>query len=168
MTAIGLLSDTHSHMDDRIKAHLQDCDEIWHAGDIGTVKVADQLSRLAPLRGVYGNIDGPAIRRRYPQDLHFNCEGLSVYMTHIGGSPGKYRKRVQKQLAAYLPDMFICGHSHILKVERVKRFNNMIHVNPGAAGQQGMQQVRTLIRFVVRQSEVEDFRIIELENLKNN
>ncbi|MDP4952151.1 MAG: metallophosphatase family protein, partial [Flavobacteriales bacterium] len=118
MKRIGLLSDTHGYLDDRIMHHLSDCDEIWHAGDIGTAAVSDQLGALKPYRAVYGNIDGHELRRMHKENLYIKCEGLNIWMTHIGGRPPRYAKGIREQLQRLRPDVFICGHSHILKVQK--------------------------------------------------
>lgn len=158
---IGLLSDTHGYLDERIFEYFTACDEIWHAGDIGTVKVADQLAQFKPFRAVYGNVDGQEIRITYPQDIHFQCEGLEVWMTHIGGRPPRYNSRVLQALKQHAPDIFICGHSHILKVAKDDTFN-MLYLNPGAAGRQGFHKVRTLVRFSVTHQKIENMEVIEL------
>jgi len=158
---IGLISDTHSYMDDRIKAHLQDRDEIWHAGDFGEIGVAEQLEGIAPIRGVFGNIDGQTVRSRFPEDERFHCKGLDIWMTHIGGYPGKYEKRVRQAIRQNPPDLFICGHSHILKVVRDQALN-LLHINPGAAGKTGFHKQRTLILFAIREGSIQDLQVVEL------
>ncbi|GGK70482.1 metallophosphoesterase [Rufibacter glacialis] len=159
---IGLLSDTHSYLDDRILAHLSGCDEIWHAGDFGTAAVSERLSEIALVRGVYGNIDAGDVRALHPKNLRFNCAGLEVLMTHIGGYPGKYAPEVRTLLKDKLPDLFICGHSHILKVMTDPKHGNLLHLNPGAAGRHGFHQVRTMMRFSVQEGKVKDLQVIEL------
>jgi len=161
MKQIGLLSDTHSFLDEAIFTHFAACDEIWHAGDFGDVFVVDRLAAFKPLRGVYGNIDDSSIRNIYPEDLRFTCEGVDVWMTHIGGYPGRYAPRIRKQLYLNPPKLFITGHSHILKVMYDKKIN-CLHLNPGAAGKQGWHRVRTLMRFVVEQGVIKDLNVIEL------
>ena len=161
MTRIGLLSDTHSYLHPTIFAHFAECDEVWHAGDIGSVEVADQLEAFKPLRAVYGNIDGGPLRRRYPENLHFTCEGVKVFLTHIGGYPGKYPARIKQILAAEHPALFICGHSHILKVMPDPVFQ-LLHINPGACGREGFHKVSTLIRFSMADALVKDLEVIEL------
>lgn len=158
---ILLLSDTHGHVDDTILRYAQDADEIWHAGDIGTVEVSSALAAVKPLRAVYGNIDGREIRMQYPLDDRFSIEGLDVWMTHIGGYPGNYQPRVRKLLQNNPPDLFICGHSHILKVMRDQQFN-MLCMNPGAAGVQGSHKMRTMIRFSIEQGKIVQPEVIEL------
>lgn len=161
MIRIGLLSDTHSHMDAAILEYLESCEEIWHAGDIGAYEVVDQLSASKPFRAVYGNIDDQSIRTTFPLDLRFELESLSVWMTHIAGYPGKYNKRVREQLQQQVPDIFICGHSHILKVMADPKFGHL-HINPGAAGHHGFHQMRTLIRFSIDAGKVKDMEVVEL------
>jgi putative phosphoesterase len=161
MTRIGLLSDTHHYLDPAVFRHFGDCDEIWHAGDFGTAAVADALAAFRPLRGVYGNIDGSDIRGRYPERLVWTCEDLKVYMIHIGGYPGRYAPGVKADLQKEAPGLFITGHSHILKIIPDKTLN-LLHLNPGAAGNQGWHKVRTLIRFTVEGSRLTDCQVIEL------
>ena len=161
MTRIGLISDTHNYLDEAVFTHFEQCDEIWHAGDFGTGEVADKLKAFKPLRGVYGNIDGPDIRSSFPETLQFKCEEVSVMMTHIGGYPGRYAQAIKPVLFAAQPQLFICGHSHILKViydDKIK----CLHMNPGAAGRQGWHKVRTLIRFVVDGKNMKQCEVIEL------
>src|SRR5690606_39074284 len=148
---IGLLSDTHGYLDDAIFQHFADCDEIWHAGDFGNVAVADALAAVKPLRGVYGNIDGRDIRTRYPEHLRFRCEEVDVWMTHIGGYPGRYSPQVKEEIHRDPPTLFICGHSHILKVMYDQKLQTL-HLNPGAAGKQGWHKVRTLLRFSIHEN----------------
>jgi putative phosphoesterase len=161
MQRIGLLSDTHHFLDETIFRHFEHCDEIWHAGDFGTVEIADRLKAFKPLRGVYGNIDGQDIRSVYPERLRWICEGVKVMMTHIGGYPPKYNPAVKKELDADPPGLFISGHSHILKIIYDDRLK-CLHMNPGAAGQQGWHKVRTLIRFTVDGTNMKDCEVIEL------
>lgn len=161
MTRIGLISDTHSYLDDAVFKYFDHCDEIWHAGDFGTLELADKLAAFKPLRGVYGNIDGKDVRAVYPLHLRFNCELVDVWMTHIGGYPDKYHPGIRKEIYANPPGLFISGHSHILKVIYDKKIN-CLHVNPGAAGKQGWQQVRTLIRFCVTDDKIHTLEVIEL------
>ena len=161
MKRIGLISDTHGYLDEAVFKHFDKCDEIWHAGDFGPVEIANKLAAFKPLKGVYGNIDGQDIRTIYPETLRFTCEEITVFMTHIGGYPPKYNAAVKKQLMADPPQLFICGHSHILKVmfdESLK----CLHMNPGAAGVQGWHKVRTLIRFVIDGNNMKDCEVIEL------
>lgn len=158
---ILLLSDTHSYIDDRILDYAKQADEVWHAGDIGDLTVTDQIKKLRPLRAVYGNIDNTEARLEFPLDLHFECEGMKVWITHIGGYPGKYPSRIKEQLMTHRPDIFICGHSHILKVQFDKQFN-CLAINPGAAGIYGFHQVRTMMRFEINSGKITNMEIIEL------
>ena len=158
---IGLLSDTHSYLDPAVLEHFADCDEIWHAGDVGEATVLDTLEAQKPVRGVYGNIDDTTIRRRLPEDLRFTVNGLSVFMTHIGGYPGRYTARVRAILQAERPDLYICGHSHILKVVRDKHIGTL-HMNPGACGRHGFHRMRTVLRFSITDGKVNDLEVIEL------
>lgn len=161
MTNIGLISDTHHFLDDTVFEHFQHCDEIWHAGDFGTIAIAEKLKAFRPLRGVYGNIDGPDIRSNFPEQLVFNCEGVKVMMRHIGGYPPKYNPETKKEILIHHPQLFISGHSHILKVMFDEKIN-CLHMNPGAAGKQGWHKVRTLIRFVIEGKEMKNCEVIEL------
>ena len=161
MKRIGLLSDTHSFLDPSVFEYFEDCDEVWHAGDIGKAEVVDQLEEFKPLKAVYGNIDSKELRVRYPEDLRFDCEGLDVWITHIGGYPGRYNKRVRAMMAENPPGLFICGHSHILKVMPDKQ-HQLLHMNPGACGHHGMHQMRTLLRFSIDEGKVKDLEVIEL------
>ena len=161
MKRIGLLSDTHAWWDDRYLHYFEKCDEIWHAGDIGSMEVAQRLADFRPLRAVCGNCDGGDLRRLYPTLLRWSCEGADVLMTHIGGYPGRYEPAIRQQLYARPPKLFISGHSHILKVQYDERLR-LLHINPGAAGMQGWQQVRTLVRFVADQGQFRDLEVIEI------
>jgi putative phosphoesterase len=161
MTKIGLLSDTHSFLDDAVFKHFENCDEIWHAGDFGNVELADKLAAFKPLKGVYGNIDGQDIRITYPENLRFKCEDVDVWIRHIGGYPGKYSPAIRTEIYANPPKLFITGHSHILKVIYDKKIN-CLHLNPGAAGKQGWQKVRTLMRFAIDVDKIQDLEVIEL------
>lgn len=161
MRRIGLLSDTHGFLDPAVYDYFDACDEIWHAGDFGP-DVATELAEFKPLRGVHGNIDDAAIRHTHPLHQEFDCEGLRVWMTHIGGYPGKYDRRVSKRIRAQPPDLFICGHSHILRVMRDKKLGNMLHFNPGAAGRHGFHVTRTMLRFEVEAGKVQGLQAIEL------
>jgi uncharacterized protein len=159
---IGLLSDTHSYLDRRIFDHFRDCDEVWHAGDIGDADTADRLEAFKPFRAVFGNIDNPELQRRFPEDLRFTCEGFNILITHIGGAPPNYNPRTKKLLKTELPDIFICGHSHILRIKKDPSWNNMLYLNPGAAGNQGFHAIKTLMRFTLDQKEIRDVEVIEL------
>ena len=161
MTRILLLSDTHGYVDERILDYASQADEVWHAGDIGNLFVTDELQRYALLRAVYGNIDGAEIRKEFPLNNRFTVEGLDVWMTHIGGYPGKYSPAVREELYAHPPKLFVCGHSHILKVMPDKKLN-LLHMNPGACGIYGFHQVRTMLRFEIRSGKVENPEAIEL------
>ena len=161
MKRIGLLSDTHAHWDDRYTKHFAQCDEIWHAGDIGSLEVAERLAAFRPLRAVCGNCDGGDLRRLFPLVLRFRCEEADVLIKHIGGYPGHYDRSVSGMLLRRPPRLFIAGHSHILKVEQ-DRTLGLLHINPGAAGLQGWHRVRTLVRFTVDGANVRDLEVIEL------
>jgi putative phosphoesterase len=161
MQRIGLISDTHHDLDEAVFHHFADTDEIWHAGDFGTIAVAEALRTFKPLKGVYGNIDGADIRGEYPEKLQWTCEGVRVMMIHIGGYPGRYAPGIREALKAYQPQLFICGHSHILKVMYDKAIH-CLHINPGAAGNQGWHQVRTLVKFTIDGRDIKDCQIIEL------
>ncbi len=161
MTRIGLISDTHSYMDDGILNALNGSDEVWHAGDFGSMEVVEKLQAIAPLKGVWGNIDGRDIRLEFPETLVFSCEEVKVMMQHIGGYPGRYSKGVKEQLIEERPQVFISGHSHILKIMPDKVLD-LLHINPGAAGKQGWHKVRTLIRFSVDGKGLKDMQVIEL------
>jgi len=161
MIKIGLISDTHSFLDDAVFKYFKDCDEIWHAGDFGSIELADQLASFKPLKGVYGNIDGNDIRSTYPEHLKFECEQVKVWMTHIGGYPDRYSNHVKPEIYTKPPDLFISGHSHILKVIFDKKIN-CLHINPGAAGKNGWHQKRTLIRFCISENKIHTLDAIEL------
>ncbi len=161
MKRIGLLSDTHSYWDERYLQYFEDCDEIWHAGDICSLELANRLADFRPLRAVCGNCDGGDLRRLYPEVLRWNCEGADVLMTHIGGYPGRYDPRIRQQLYARPPKLFVSGHSHILKVQFDEKLQ-LLHINPGAAGIQGWQQVRTLVRFTADKGTFSDLEVIEI------
>ena len=158
---IGLLADSHGFLDAAIFTHFANCDEVWHAGDFGPVAIFDQLSTFKPVRAVWGNIDGQDVRICMPRDLVWECAGLSVYMTHIGGYPGAYETKAHKMILAKKPGLFICGHSHILKVVRDPALA-LIHLNPGACGHVGWHQVRTLLRFTVEDGKLSEMEAIEL------
>lgn len=159
---IGLLSDTHGFLDPKVFEYFRHCDEVWHAGDIGGSEVADQLESFKPLRAVHGNIDDKDIQVRFPEELSFDCDGLSVWMTHIGGAPPRYNSAVKKTLARVIPDIFVCGHSHVLRVAKDPACNGMLYLNPGAAGNQGFHHMKTLLRFEVSGREVRNMEVIEL------
>jgi putative phosphoesterase len=158
---IGLISDTHGYIDERILHHLQGCDEIWHAGDIGALEVTNELKKIAPLRAVWGNIDGREIRQEFPEQQWFNCEGKKIWMTHIGGAPPRYNPAIRPLLKSEKPDIFICGHSHILRVMNDPTFG-VLYLNPGAAGKHGFHKMRTMLRFSIESGAVKDMQVIEL------
>lgn len=162
MKRIGLLSDTHGYIDSRWEEIFSGCDEIWHAGDIGSKEVTDKLMKIAPLRAVSGNIDGTEIRQLFPEELFFQCEQLPVWIIHIGGYPGAYPPAVRRKLDEYRPGLFICGHSHILRVMRDKERMGMLMMNPGAAGTEGFHRMKTAIRFCVNGQAVQDVEVVEL------
>ena len=161
MTRIGLLSDTHGYWDSRYEQYFRECDEIWHAGDIGTMEVAERLNAIRPLTAVHGNIDGDDLRRFYPEVIRFRCEEVNVLMKHIGGYPGNYDRSIRQNIFNNPPKLFISGHSHILKVVYDKNLK-LLHINPGAAGIQGWQKARTLVRFTIDRSDIKDLEVIEL------
>lgn len=160
MKKILLLSDTHSYIDDHILTHASEADEVWHAGDIGNPDVTDRIKEVKTLRGVYGNIDDTVIRSDFPLNQRFNCEGLDVWITHIGGYPGRYVPAVKEEIKNNPPGLFICGHSHILKVMQDKKLN-LLHMNPGAIGKHGFHKVRTMLRFTVHEAKIENLEVIE-------
>lgn len=161
MKKILLLSDTHSHIDERILHFISEADEVWHAGDIGDLAVTDAISALKPLRAVYGNIDDHKARSSFPLDLKFDCEGMKVWITHIGGYPGKYNQRIRTEIKQNPPQIFVAGHSHILKVQWDKSIQCM-HLNPGACGISGFHQMRTMLRFSIDKGALKDLEVIEL------
>jgi putative phosphoesterase len=160
MKRIGLLSDTHSYWDERYAKYFSECDEIWHAGDIGCMELVERLQELKPLRAVYGNIDGGEVRRMFSETLEWQCEEATILMTHIGGYPGKYDPRIKKRLIQNPPNLFISGHSHILRVLYDKQLS-CLHINPGAAGIYGFHKVRTLIRFCIDNGKFSNLEIME-------
>jgi putative phosphoesterase len=162
MKRIGILSDTHGTLDERVFSFFKDCDEVWHAGDIGSEEVLDKLEGFKPLRIVYGNIDSHKLRARVPRELIFQCEKVKVYLTHIGGYPKKYDSVAYAALKRCRPKLFVCGHSHILKVMFDKELN-LLHVNPGAAGNFGFHQKRTMIRMVIDGENMKDLEVIEID-----
>ncbi|MDM1548429.1 metallophosphoesterase family protein [Empedobacter falsenii] len=162
MKKILLLSDTHSYIDNRILEYAQQADEIWHAGDIGDISVTDKLAEIKPLRAVYGNIDDNKARAEFPLNNRFTLEGVDVWITHIGGYPGKYNPAIRKEITENPPKLFICGHSHILKVMPDKQLG-LIHMNPGAVGKHGFQKVRTMLRFELNEGKIENLEVIEFK-----
>lgn len=162
MLKIGLLSDTHGYLDKKLFDVLKDVDEVWHAGDLGTIELCEELKRFKPFYAVYGNIDGKEIRSEYPEDLILEKEGFRILITHIGGYPKNYSPRARKLIEEHKPDIFICGHSHILKVMRDEKYNNMITLNPGAAGVHGFHKVKTVLRFTLHNKKIENLEVVEL------
>lgn len=162
MKKILLLSDTHGYIDDRILAYAKAVDEVWHAGDIGSLEVTDKLEKVTILRAVYGNIDDHIIRKEFPLNQRFICENIDVWITHIGGYPGKYGPGITKQIKANPPKLFISGHSHILKVMPDNKLN-LLHMNPGAVGKQGMHKTRNMLRFTIDGDKIENLEVIELK-----
>ncbi len=161
MTKIGLLSDTHAYLPEGIKLFFDNCDEIWHAGDMGSLAIAEELFKIAPLRAVYGNIDGYEIRSVYPENQIFRCEDVNVFMTHIGGYPGRYEARVKEILQITPIKLFISGHSHILKVMFDKK-RQLLHINPGAAGKYGFHKFITAVRFQINDDIISNLEVFEL------
>jgi uncharacterized protein len=158
---IGLLSDTHSYLDERIFDYFKSCDEIWHAGDIGDIRIVDQLSDFKTFRAVYGNIDNQNIRKLFPKTDRFMCEKVDVLITHIGGYPGNYDRNIRDTIMNNPPRLFISGHSHICKVMNDPKLK-LLHINPGAAGKNGFHQVRTIVRFSIHNDSISDLEVIEL------
>lgn len=168
MTKIGLISDTHGYLDEAVFEHFKDCDEIWHAGDFGTINLVEDLQNgllnkgnKVIIRGIFGNIDGKDIRSVYPENLVFNCEDVKIMMQHIGGYPGRYAPGIKKEITQQKIKLFISGHSHILKIMYDESLG-CLHINPGAAGKQGWHQVRTIVKFVIDKDDIKDCAIIEL------
>lgn len=162
MIKVGLISDTHSYLDPQVLEYFEDRDEIWHAGDFGSLGIANQLQEIAPVIGVYGNIDGQDIRQEFPLHQRFHRDGISFWMTHIGGTLGRYCIPIRDEMNSNPPDVFICGHSHILKIGRDQEKNKMLFINPGAAGRHGFQIYRTCVRFNIHQGKVQDVEVINL------
>jgi putative phosphoesterase len=162
MKKIVLLSDTHSALDERFLPHLEDANEIWHAGDIGDIGVLENLEKTTKVRAVYGNIDNHIIRSATKEFINFKCEEVNVLITHIGGYPGKYTKGIKEKIQKVRPKLFICGHSHILKVIFDKKFN-LLHMNPGAAGNYGVHKVKTILKFKIDKENITDLKVIELK-----
>ena len=161
MTHILLLSDTHGHIDEGILKYAKQADEIWHAGDIGDLSVTDALQSYKPLKAVFGNIDDHSVRKEFPEHQRFLCEDVDVWITHIGGYPNRYDRRVREAIQKNPPKLFIAGHSHILKVMHDKKFD-LLHMNPGACGRRGLHQVRTMLRFKIDKDTIKDLEVIEL------
>jgi len=162
MKRIGLISDTHGYLDEAVFKHFKECDEIWHAGDVGDANILERLTTFKPFRAVSGNIDGQSVRGLAPDDQHFELEGFKVWITHIGGYPPRYNPAVKAQLRNEIPNIFVCGHSHILRVMRDPALANMLYLNPGAAGREGFHKMRTLLRFSLDQGKVKDMEVVEL------
>ena len=162
MKKILLLSDTHGYVDDHMMKYVKESDEVWHAGDIGTTLVTDTISSQKPLRAVFGNIDNHELRLRFPEELLFECEDINIYMTHIGGRPGRYAKGISKKIKSIKPKIFICGHSHILKIQYDK-VNQLLFINPGAIGKHGFHKVRTMVRFEIDKSDIKNMEVIEVK-----
>ena len=162
MKKIILLSDTHSALDERFLPHLEDANEIWHAGDIGDIEVLENLEKTTKVRAVYVNIDNHIIRSATKEFINFKCEEVNVLITHIGGYPGKYAKGIKEKIQKVRPKLFICGHSHILKVIFDKKFN-LLHMNPGAAGNYGVHKVKTILKFKIDKENITDLKVIELK-----
>jgi len=158
---ILLLSDTHGYIDDHILTHAKQADEVWHAGDIGSLSVTDALQSIKPLRAVYGNIDDTTIRQEFPLNNRFDCDGVDVWITHIGGYPGRYTPAIRDDIRANPPKLFICGHSHILKVMPDKKLG-LLHMNPGAIGKHGFHKVRTMLRFTIAKGNIDNLEVIEM------
>ena len=159
---IGLLSDTHNYLNPKVFGYFEECDEIWHAGDVGTSEIIEELEAFRPVVGVFGNIDGQDVRIRFPENAILEREGLKILMTHIGGYPPRYTARVKKLLEEHQPDLYICGHSHILKIMPDPGRPGLLHINPGAAGKVGFHKVPTLVRFSINKGKIEELQVIEL------
>lgn len=165
MKNIVLLSDTHHTLDERFFPHFEKADEIWHAGDIGSLSITETLKKFAPIRVVYGNIDDNITRTEFKKNIYFKCEEVNVMITHIGGFPGKYDKKILNIIQNVKPDLFICGHSHILKVMYDKK-NNLLHMNPGAIGEYGIHKVKTILCFKIDKTEIKDLKVVEFSRNK--
>tara|TARA_B100000902_G_C27247663_1_gene883488 strand:- start:677 stop:1183 length:507 start_codon:yes stop_codon:yes gene_type:complete len=161
MKKIAIISDTHSFLDTQIKDIIKKCDEIWHAGDFGYSPSISKIINQNNLRGVYGNIDGQEIRKKYPKILKFKCEQMKIMMTHIGGYPKKYLKHIEDEIQLYKPDIYICGHSHILKIIYDEKYK-LLHINPGAAGKEGFHQMRTMVLLNIELNKISSLKVIEL------
>ena len=161
MKKIILISDTHGNLDNRLFQHLKESDEIWHAGDIGSLKVTDCLKKIAPLRAVYGNIDNNIIRREFEKEVYFECENIKVLITHIGGYPPKYSKKIKERLTKLKPNLFICGHSHILKIMYDDDYK-LLHINPGAAGKEGFHKQKTIVLLEIQNTKIKNIKVADL------
>ncbi len=164
---IGVISDTHSYLDPLVFRYFSTCDQIWHAGDIGDIVIANQLAAFKPLKAVYGNIDGAAVRKHYPQNQRFVCAGIDVWLTHIAGKPNAYTPNVLKELDTNPPTILVCGHTHILRVIRDTKHGKLLYLNPGAAGLYGIHTIRTLLRFEIKDKTLCNMEVIELGNNAN-
>lgn len=162
MIRVGLISDTHGFLDTKVFEHFAHCDEIWHAGDVGSTKIIDQLKEFKPLRVVFGNIDNKDVRLCSDEHLFFEIEGFNIWMTHIGGAPPRYNPMVMPRLRENTPDIFVCGHSHILRVIRDRNLSDMLYINPGAAGREGFHKMRTLLRFNLHEGVISQMEVVEL------
>ena len=167
MKKILLISDTHGYIDDKILSYCKLADEVWHAGDIGSIEVVDKIKQLKPFKGVYGNIDNNLIRNKFPIDQRFSCENIKVWITHIGGYPSRYSKRISDRLKSEKVDLFICGHSHILRVMNDKK-HDLLHINPGAIGKHGFHNKRTMVRFEIDGKRIGNLEIIEFSRKSSN
>ena len=161
MKKILIISDTHNYLDEKLNKYLAQADEVWHAGDIGSIEVCDKIEKLKPLKAVWGNIDDKEMRKSYTENLIFNCEEVKVYITHVGGYPGKYSSLAREIILKEKPNLFICGHSHILKVMFDKQ-NNLLHINPGSCGVHGFHNVKTAVRLEIHGKEMKNLEVIEL------
>jgi len=161
MQKILLISDTHNHVDAKLAKYINTVDEVWHAGDVGAISVCEEIGKLKPLKVVYGNIDGQDVRKSYPENNIFICEKVKVFITHIGGYPNRYNIGAKKIIEQERPNLFICGHSHILKIMYDTKYN-LLHLNPGACGVQGFHQIKTILRFAIDGTEIKNMEIIEL------
>ena len=161
---IGLISDTHGFLDKKVFQYFKECDEIWHAGDIGNFSVYQELSDFKKLRAVYGNIDGRELRTQLEPEIILELEGLRIWITHIAGYPPRYTPAIKKRIPEIVPDILVCGHSHMLRIVSDKNFKNLLYINPGAAGSQGFHKIRTLVRFSISNAKIFDLQVIELGN----
>jgi hypothetical protein len=161
MKKILMISDTHSYLEPKLIKYIEQCDEVWHAGDIGNYELCGQIEKIKPLRAVWGNIDGADLRKTYREHLIFNCENVKVYMTHIAGPFGKYNPKVREMLLEEKPDLLVCGHSHILKVIFDKTYN-VLYLNPGACGVHGFHKIKTVVRLEIDGKEMKNLEVIEL------
>jgi len=160
---ILLIADTHNFLEPKLIKYIAEADEVWHAGDIGQIALCQEIEGRKPLKAVFGNADGQDIRSHYPENQVFTCENVKVFITHIGGYPGKYPAKIKQQLKEIKPNLFICGHSHILKV-MYDQENELLHMNPGACGNHGFHSVKTALRFEIEGSEIKNLAVIELGN----